>query len=144
MPLMIDGTIVTGVKVITQSNSGGVPSGCIVIWSGSSDNIPDGWHLCDGTDGTPNLRDRFVLGAGNSHEVGETGGSEEVTLTVEQMPSHNHVLPVRSSTSGSSSGLLVVGTGNGSNSGNYVKYAGSSNPHPNMPPYYTLCYIMKL
>ena len=40
-----------------------IPSGVIVMWSGQTDTIPDGWALCDGTDGTPDLRTRFVLGA---------------------------------------------------------------------------------
>lgn len=70
------------------------PIGTIVIWSGTADNIPTGWQLCDGTNGTPDLRDKFVLGAGTTHNVGETGGNEEVTLTVEQMPKHNHTYGV--------------------------------------------------
>ena len=67
-----------------------VPSGIIVMWSGASDAIPSGWYLCDGQNGTPDLRNRFIVGAGSSYEVGNTGGSDSVTLTTEQMPSHSH------------------------------------------------------
>lgn len=118
-----------------------LPTGCIVLWSGSESNVPDGFALCNGQNGTPDLRDRFVLGAGNKYAVGEMGGSEEVTLTVEQMPKHSHeyILSMHAGTSG---GLACMGT---------VKYddystgsSGSSKPHPNMPPYYTLAYIMKI
>src|SRR5690606_24439652 len=64
--------------------------GVIVMWSGSADNIPEGWALCDGTDGTPDLRDRFIVGAGGEYAVGATGGAKEVTLTTAQMPKHSH------------------------------------------------------
>lgn len=71
-------------------SSSGVPVGTIVIWNGTADNIPSGWALCDGENGTPDLRDRFVLGAGAEHAVGSTGGEETHTLTKEEMPAHGH------------------------------------------------------
>ena len=94
MKTIVNGKIVESGSFILGggASAGGVPVGTIVIWSGTADNIPAGWQLCDGTNGTPDLRDKFVLGAGAAHEVGETGGSEEVTLTVAQMPSHAHVV----------------------------------------------------
>jgi hypothetical protein len=52
-----------------------VPSGVIVMWSGSIGAVPAGWHICDGTSGTPNLRDRFIIGAGSTYAVGATGGA---------------------------------------------------------------------
>ena len=67
-----------------------VPSGIICMWSGESTAIPSGWHLCDGEEGTPDLRDRFIVGAGSTYEVGNTGGEATHTLTVNEMPSHNH------------------------------------------------------
>lgn len=67
-----------------------LPNGLIVMWSGSINNIPGGWALCDGTNGTPNLRDRFIVGAGGSYSPGSTGGNNSVTLTKSQMPSHKH------------------------------------------------------
>ncbi len=68
-----------------------IPVGSIVMWSGSIANIPAGWALCDGTNGTPNLQNRFVVGAGDSYAVGATGGADSVTLTESQIPAHNHV-----------------------------------------------------
>ena len=52
-----------------------VPTGFIGMWSGSASTIPTGWALCDGTNGTPNLTDRFVLGAGKAYQPGATGGA---------------------------------------------------------------------
>jgi len=72
------------------SGDGSVPRGVIVMWSGSIATIPSGWALCDGANGTPDLRDRFVVGAGSSYSVGATGGENIHTLTVAEMPSHNH------------------------------------------------------
>lgn len=122
-----------------------VPVGAIVIWSGEAYNIPTGWHLCDGEDGTPDLRDKFVLGAGTNHSVGTQGGQETVTLTVAQMPSHAHSYSRPSSsyrvTTLSSGGSLVASSTTSSyNSG----YQGSTQAHENMPPYYALCFIMKV
>lgn len=51
-----------------------VPTGGIIMWSGSIGAIPAGYVICDGTNGTPDLRDRFIVGAGNSYSVGNTGG----------------------------------------------------------------------
>ena len=60
------------------------------MWWGSVATIPLGWVLCDGTNNTPDLRDRFIVGAGNSYSLNNTGGASTVTLTLNQMPSHNH------------------------------------------------------
>jgi hypothetical protein len=54
---------------------GGLPAGVVVMWSGDIDQIPEGWALCDGNDGTPDLRDRFVLGAGDTMAIGDSGGN---------------------------------------------------------------------
>lgn len=67
-----------------------VPSGGIIMWSGSIASIPSGWFLCDGTNGTPDLRDRFVVGAGSTYAVNATGGVDTVTLTAAQTPAHTH------------------------------------------------------
>lgn len=67
-----------------------VPTGAILMWSGSIASIPTGWALCDGTNGTPNLQDRFIVGAGNTYAVDATGGADSVTLTTNQMPAHTH------------------------------------------------------
>ena len=67
-----------------------IPSGIICMWSGESTAIPSGWHLCDGSSGTPDLRDRFIVGAGNTYKVKDTGGEASHKLTTNEMPSHNH------------------------------------------------------
>lgn len=66
------------------------PSGVISMWSGAIDDIPVGWSLCDGTNGTPDLTDRFVTAAGGRYNVGETGGTDEHSLTEAEIPSHDH------------------------------------------------------
>lgn len=121
------------------------PIGGIIIWSGSEDNIPENWHLCDGTNGTPNLRDRFVLGAGSTYDVGAAGGEAAHTLTTLEIPAHNHALELNYS-------YVQDGTtasGIYSTSGSYsdtetTQNAGGGAAHNNMPPYYALCYIMKI
>jgi microcystin-dependent protein len=69
-----------------------VPVGVIVMWSGAVNAVPGGWALCNGSNGTPDLRDRFVVGAGSTYAVGAIGGANTVTLTSGQMPSHTHTL----------------------------------------------------
>jgi len=78
----------------------GVPVGGIILWSGAIVDIPDGWALCDGNNGTPNLADRFVVGAGNLYSVGDNGGSASVTLTVANLPGHTHSFSASTSTIG--------------------------------------------
>lgn len=67
-----------------------VPTGVVLMWSGSQASIPAGWLLCDGTSGTPDLRDRFVVGAGSTYAVAATGGANTVTLDTTQIPAHTH------------------------------------------------------
>lgn len=71
-----------------------VPTGGIIMWSGAVSAIPTGWVLCDGTNSTPNLVDRFIVGSGTdvggTHDVGDTGGANSLTLTEAQLPAHTH------------------------------------------------------
>jgi microcystin-dependent protein len=67
-----------------------VPSGVILLWSGAANAIPAGWKLCDGTNGTPDLRGRFIIGAGGSYAVGASGGNASMTLNTSHIPSHSH------------------------------------------------------
>ena len=161
-----------------------IPSGIIVAWSGSANNIPEGWHICDGTEGTPDLQGKFILGSSSAHAVGTTGGEETHQLTTDETPSHTHKINIdKSKLTISSSGAhthslysdsgspvsnnhdIVRGVGNGnayfslnpftgtdgththtingSISGT-INNTGGDQAHNNMPPYYTLCYIMKL
>jgi microcystin-dependent protein len=67
-----------------------VPTDGIVLWYGSVANVPPGWAVCDGTNGTPDLRDKFILGAGSTYNYGQSGGSANVTLSNAHLPSHTH------------------------------------------------------
>jgi len=86
------GTSANWVPLLTGSAA--VPSGIIVMWSGSYASIPSGWALCDGTNGTPNLLDKFILGVSSANYTGSqinvTGGNNSHTLSVSELPSHNH------------------------------------------------------
>ena len=65
-------------------------TGMIMLWSGAANAIPSGWVLCNGSNSTPDLRNRFVVGAGDSYSVGATGGANSVTLSTAQLPAHSH------------------------------------------------------
>ncbi len=146
-----------------------VPKGVINMWSGSVDDIPLGWQLCDGTDGTPDLRGRFIVGYSDTDSdygtIGATGGEKLHTLTIDEMPSHNHGGTLTSSNAGAHTHTLIYtygsGTSRGSTSGSTggtaattssagahthtvtLKAQGANQPHENRPPYYVLAYIMK-
>ena len=84
----------SGNWVEVAAGGSGIPSGVIVIWSGATNAIPSGWVLCNGNNGTPDLRNRFVVGAANNpgtyYEVGDTGGANTVSLTEAQLAQHDH------------------------------------------------------
>ena len=63
------------IAALSGGGGSGVPNGAIIMWSGTVATIPDGFSLCDGSNGTPDLRNRFVVGAGSTYAVGATGGS---------------------------------------------------------------------
>jgi len=81
---------VTTLSSTSVSGYGTIPVGGIIMWNGAVTAIPDGWALCNGTQNTPDLRGRFVMGGGGNRAVGMTGGAETVTLTESQLPAHNH------------------------------------------------------
>ena len=148
-----------------------LPLGLISLWAGPLESVPANWSVCDGSNGTPDLRDRFIIGAGNDYELGDTGGSESVSLTVAQMASHSHgsgTLFLASSGEhahgynrraaerdgeggGSTRDLLwnrtttrtasAAGAHTHEISGN-SGLTGSGDAHENRPPYYALFYIM--
>ena len=152
----------------TSSGGGGgtsVPTGCILIWSGSAGSIPSGFQLCDGTNGTPDLRNSFVLGAGNSYVVGQTGGSADAVLashthtatsTVTD-PGHQHnITTYYNNTVGGYNINSFANTTGGTQQTNVTQTAttgitvattnaasGVSPTGGNLPPYYALCYIYK-
>lgn len=94
--------------------------GMVMMWSGEIANIPRGWHLCDGTHGTKDLRNLFIVGAGKKYEVGDTGGLDMVTLTSSQMPSHTHSV---SKCSSAGKHWHVVYNDSGSHHTDYAKNA---------------------
>lgn len=139
------------------SGIGIAPVGSIIMWSGLPNDIPEGWSLCDGRSvnghKTPDLRDRFIVGAGGSYAVGATGGVNQVTLTLNQIPSHKHKYAF--------TGADVEGSYKKSNffynqdnhyttlvnTNETLSAGGDANgntvPHENRPPYYALCFIMR-
>jgi hypothetical protein len=127
-----------------------MPIGSIMMWYGEVDKIPGGWEICDGSSGTPDLRDRFVVGAGSSYKKGDTGGKNKVQLSISEMPSHNHTNNLSKwyrSFSGADGQPAALTTGEGSNNHGYSKAsenAGNDQSHENRPPYYALYYIMRV
>ncbi len=81
---------------------GMVPPGAIVMFAGDIDQVFDvegtgrkdtpyeGWQLCNGKNGAPDLQDRFVAAAGRSYKIGDNGGADSIILTVDQLPPHVH------------------------------------------------------
>lgn len=67
-----------------------VPQGTILSWFGQLANIPSGFAVCDGKNGTPDLRNRFIVGAGDQYKLSATGGEDKHILSLAEMPSHNH------------------------------------------------------
>ena len=142
-----------------------VPVGIISMWSGSINNIPNGWALCNGQNGTPDLRDKFIVGAGNEYTVGSTGGEKNHVLTENEMPSHTHntratwdFVGDRYANNSGTGNYLSMNTGASTNHlyqstsmGNASKYieitsksTGNGQAHENRPPYFALCFIMKI
>ena len=116
-------------------------------------DIPPNWRLCDGAGGTPDLRGRFVVGIGGSgdYRVDAIGGADTVTLTVAQMPKHSHVLWGRSSgyalAHNNSHEVITYATkdwGSWAERINDTTGAGGGKAHENRPPFYALCYIMRV
>lgn len=73
-----------------SQNESSIPKGTILPWYGKSSDIPEGFALCDGTKGTPDLRNRFLVGAGSNYALGDTGGEDQVTLIGTQIGNHYH------------------------------------------------------
>ena len=96
----LDGLTATTAQLNTLATGGGViPSGGIIMWSGAVSAIPTGWVLCNGSNSTPDLRNRFVVGAGSTYAVNATGGADSVTLSTANMPAHNHSFSASGTTS---------------------------------------------
>ena len=137
---------------------GFIPSGGIIMWSGSIASIPAGWYLCDGLNSTPDLRDRFVVGAGTTYAVADTGGSPNAivvshthTATVTD-PGHLHTYLENTQAEYIGTGNLQQNVFNDQTRNTSTASTGitvgisttsSSATNANLPPYYALAYIMK-
>lgn len=127
-----------------QHRSQIAPSGMIVMWSGSIGSIPTGWALCNGDNGTPDLRNRFIVGAGDQYPVGGTGGSWE----------HSHAITVDPSATGVTIGSTTANVnGDGDPPAALTSavvndpqhtHSASSSIAGHIPPYFALAFIMKL
>ena len=125
-----------------------LPVGMIILWSGSLASVPQGWQLCDGTNGTPNLRDRFIVGAGTTYAVGATGGATQINIA------HTHSTP--SGTSGTPSATTTVDNtlagatvAEGSDTHTHTTTAGTSGSALSatqsiLNPYFSLAYIQRV
>ena len=149
-------------------NFRGVPTGLISLWSGTILTVPDGWALCDGLGGTPNLVNRFIIGtdtdAGGDVDVGDIGGFTDqagttvssTVLNINQIPAHNHGGYKASSGYG---GNHFDGTGFNEGRGSpdhaatsiVTQGGGLGHEHTapsvagaNIPPFFALAYIIKL
>ena len=157
------------VKAMGFEGDGAVPKGVIVMWSGKVDDIPAGWALCDGKkDGIPDLRSRFIIGAGSDpsgvdppHASGEADKLPSVTVATGAAGSHHHKFPkkyyARKFTCGAWTGSDCTGIDTDGdykreqttqNDGNHhhsveinLEKAGSGE---NRPRWYALCFIIKL
>ena len=169
----LNGSTGTDGQVMVSKGSSATPTwgdafvrGMIMIWSGSTGTIPSGWALCNGANGTPNLRNRFVIGAGSTYSVNDTGGSANAVVvshnhtgSTNTTGNHSHTLPhyLVQAVAGSGdidrdneyqqwkalSGQSTNATGNHAHSFT-TSTVGESGTNKNLPPYYALCYIMKL
>lgn len=81
----------------SSSTSYSVPVGTIAMWSGPEDEVHPNWAICNGENGTPDLRDRFIVGSGLFYQNGQTGGRSSVQLTVDEMPYHTHTASTKAS-----------------------------------------------
>jgi len=156
------GNVTVGGNLTTTGSFNLLPTGIIVAWTGQT--VPAGWTLCNGTNGAPDLRDKFLVGAGNSYTIGNTGGANTVALTMDQMPKHSHSIR-GCEAAGWARNALYFGMSDHGNDhlAGYTQpdnptdvgykgldsqyplgFTGNNAPHENRPPYYAVAYIMKL
>ena len=144
-----DGSNLTNIQAGQVVGNSIFVQGMIIMWNSTVATIPTGFVLCDGSNGTPDLRGRFVVGhhpSNNDYDINDTGGSESVTLTVNQIPSHKHTTSVDNAKLFPANGGTSINFGG---AGGYpattftMDNTGGGQSHENRPPYYALCYIMK-
>lgn len=140
------------------------PPGSILIWTDPISEIPSGWAVCDGNNGTPNLLDKFIRSVGSGENPGATGGQNSLTLSESQIPSHSHSGDTYSSgghrhsiyhrnraygTKSESGQTKGGGTAPTNTTGSHshstsVSNSGSNASIDNRPQFYRVAYIMKL
>lgn len=143
----------TAVDAAVATIPANIPTGGIILWSGSVGAIPTGWVLCNGSNGTPDLRSRFVVGAGSTYNVAATGGSANAVVVSHTHsitdPGHAHTYTSKGATnSGVDQWNGIVGrlgsiSTSTATTGIAVNSTGQSGVDANLPPYYALAYIMK-
>jgi len=106
-PTAAFGTNTTQIATTAFVQQNSVPIGGILMWSGLIANIPSGYKLCDGTNGTPDLRGKFIIGAGGSYNPTATGGAATVTLEIANLPSHTHTFTGTANASGGHSHTIT-------------------------------------
>lgn len=136
-----------------------IPANIIIAWSGAINEIPSGWVLCDGTNNTPDLRNRFIVSAGDLYNFEDIGGSADATLvshthsaTTSTVGNHGHSFP-RSNAAAflqrNAIGVVgAVGGGVGTSSVSHshtvtTDLVGQDGTNKNLPPYFALAFIMK-
>lgn len=145
---------VTGTFSASNTVGGGmVPVGGIIMWSGSTTAVPKGWALCNGQNGTPDLRNRFILGWGDK-SVGATGGQATQTLSVNNMPPHTHDYTdayYAEVDGNDTSHPNVAGSDEGHDNdnrpftmGRTTAKTGGGQAFSIVPPFYTLAFIQRI
>ena len=164
--IVANGNIVVNGSLIVGGVGGGagglIPPGGIIAWSGSEASIPSGWFLCNGSNSTPDLRSRFIVGAGtgSAYSVGGTGGSADAVVVTHSHsvtdPGHVHLMAQVPTTFRVADGVIDGSYSANNQDRNYtdrdtntnttgisIQAQGVSGTGANLPPYYALCFIMK-
>ena len=128
-----------------------VPKGMIFMWYGNAKDVPPGWAICDGNNGTPDLTGRFVVGAkSGDFNPNDKGGSRGVSLTENQIPKHNHEifgddeLDTGATKTRDYGSYDASSDKSGKSAWFQTSYTGSNKEHENRPPFKALYYIMKV
>jgi len=125
-----------------------VPAGVIVMWSGLLADIPDGWALCDGTQGTPDLRDRFILSVGEAENPGGQGGSSSLTHSGTAVADHpataTSAADVGATQRGTTTSTLTLKAHTHNTPVLSHSVTQPATHTDSRPPFYKLAFIMKL
>ena len=135
---------ITNIKTNITALQDAMPVGSIIMFNGKAEEIPSGWAICDGKNGTPNLLDRFILA---STYCGGTGGQSQITLSVSQLPPHRHRLKkcwYGKSDNADDRQVVRWDDSVSTNDQILTEETGFGLPINIMPPYYRLIYIMKV